>query len=426
MKLEFFVRDLRMTRKGLEPLVGDTSGYYTFTIAFDRAWEGLVKVVVFQNGDQTAQMIYKGESRLPPQVSGAGELYVACHGYRKEGDQVAVLRTLRMVKPVRLRPSGPMEGDTAQIGTPSLYAQVMAAVGQADAIRQELIAARDAGAFIGPPGQPGKDAEVPDALPNPYALSLDIDGVKLEYDGSKAVAAQVRREEPDWGTAMLKRLQEHDQSDTAHGDIRAAIPEKLPNPHPLSLTIGGVSVEYDGSAAVAANVETPTDAGGGVATVNGVGPDEDGNVYADSNYKQCVTLVSDTLTEETAGLKNYEYEIEGHQMDDLLLVKLSYPEKITMMLNVRDQNNNDITMEAPGSAVATLFAIKIANGRYLHAAVHTANTAARLDLPMSLFYGQLNGASGFERPKARGPITRLKLVSTTALAAGTTITIMRM
>lgn len=262
MKLEFFVRDLRMTRKGLEPLVGDTSGYYTFTIAFDRAWEGLVKVVVFQNGDQTAQMIYKGESRLPPQVSGAGELYVACHGYRKEGDQVAVLRTLRMVKPVRLRPSGPMEGDTAQIGTPSLYAQVMAAVGQADAIRQELIAARDAGAFIGPPGQPGKDAEVPDALPNPYALSLDIDGVKLEYDGSRAVAAQVRREEPDWGTAMLKRLQEHDQSDTAHGDIRAAIPEKLPNPHPLSLTIGGVSVEYDGSQAVAANMEASANAGG--------------------------------------------------------------------------------------------------------------------------------------------------------------------
>ncbi len=263
MKLEFFVRDLRMTRKGLEPLVGDTSGYYTFTIAFDRAWDGLVKVVVFQNGDQTAQMIYKGESRLPPQVSGAGELYVACHGYRREGDQVAVLRTLRMVKPVRLRPSGPMEGDTAQIGTPSLYAQVMGAVGQAEAIRQELIEARDSGAFIGPPGQPGKDAEVPEKLPNPYPLSLTINGVEVEYDGSEAVVAQVRLNETNWGTAIMKRLQEHDQSGEANPDIREAIPERLPNPHPLSLTINGVEVEYDGSEAVAAQIAGAVNAGGG-------------------------------------------------------------------------------------------------------------------------------------------------------------------
>lgn len=263
MKLEFFVRDLRMTRKGLEPLVGDTSGYYTFTIAFDRAWDGLVKVVVFQNGDQTAQMIYKGESRLPPQVSGAGELYVACHGYRREGDQVAVLRTLSMVKPVRLRPSGPMEGDTAQIGTPSLYAQVMGAVGQAEAIRQELIEARDSGAFIGPPGQPGKDAEVPEKLPNPYPLSLTINGVEMEYDGSEAVVAQVRLNETNWGTAIMKRLQEHDQSGEAHPDIREAIPERLPNPHPLSLTINGVEVEYDGSKAVAAQIAGTANSGTG-------------------------------------------------------------------------------------------------------------------------------------------------------------------
>lgn len=309
MKLEFFVRDLRMTRKGLEPLVGDTSGYYTFTIAFDRAWDGLVKVVVFQNGDQTAQMIYKGESRLPPQVSGAGELYVACHGYRREGDQVAVLRTLRMVKPVRLRPSGPMEGDTAQIGTPSLYAQVMGAVGQAEAIRQELIEARDSGAFIGPPGQPGRDAEVPEVLPNPYPLYLDIGGATAEYDGSEAIMLKYTPPIDTSGTTMLKMLQEHNESEEAHPDIRNLIPDwakapekptytaaevgadaagaaeaavaahdssgtahqdirdaiptvpaALPNPNKLTFT-GAVSAEYDGSSAVKVNI--PAGGGGG-------------------------------------------------------------------------------------------------------------------------------------------------------------------
>lgn len=155
MRLELFVKNLRVTRKGLAPLVGDTAGYYTFSIAFDGEWDGLVKVVVFQNGSHTAQMIYTGESPLPEQVSIAGDLYVACHGYRQQGDQVAVLRTVRMVKPLRLRASGPMTGEPAEICAPTVYAQVMAAVGQAESIRQELLDAREAGEFDGPPGPEG-------------------------------------------------------------------------------------------------------------------------------------------------------------------------------------------------------------------------------------------------------------------------------
>lgn len=82
MNLEFFVKNKRIARKGLEPLVGDTAGYYTFSVEFDPEWDGLTKVVVFRNGDQTAQLIYTGQSPLPAQVSGRGDLYVACHGYR--------------------------------------------------------------------------------------------------------------------------------------------------------------------------------------------------------------------------------------------------------------------------------------------------------------------------------------------------------
>lgn len=168
MRLELFVRNLRVTRKGLAPLVGDTAGYYTFTLSFDEEWDGLVKVVVFQNGSHTAQMIYTGESPLPEQVSMAGDLYVACHGYRSQGDQVAVLRTVRMVKPLRLRASGPMTGEPAEVCAPTVYAQVMAAVGQTERLRQELETARTAGEFDGPPGPAGPQGPV--GPPGPRGL----------------------------------------------------------------------------------------------------------------------------------------------------------------------------------------------------------------------------------------------------------------
>lgn len=163
MKLELFVQNKRLTAKGLEPLVGDTAGYYTFTVAFDREWDELVKVVVFQNGSRTAQVLYRGEAPLPAQVAVAGDLYVACHGYRRQGDEVAVLRTVRMVKPLRLRSSGPMAGEAAQAYSPSVFEQVMAAVGSANTAaqmaqktRRELEEALHAGAFCGPAGADGK------------------------------------------------------------------------------------------------------------------------------------------------------------------------------------------------------------------------------------------------------------------------------
>lgn len=131
MKLEFFVRRKRITRKGNAPLVGDTAGHYTFSVDFDEEWAGLAKVVVFQNGAHTAQLLYTGETYLPAQVCGRGELYVACHGYKTLGDETAVVRTIRMTRPVRLLGSAPMDGDEAQPYTPTLFEQVVAAAAAA-------------------------------------------------------------------------------------------------------------------------------------------------------------------------------------------------------------------------------------------------------------------------------------------------------
>ena len=154
MNLEFFVRNQKITRKGLTQLVGDTAGFYTFTIDFDEAWDDLVKVVVFRNGTDTAQMIYTGQSPLPAQVSGRGDLYVACHGYRKKGDSVAVLRTIRMTRPVRLLGAAPMAGDSLQQFTPTVFEQVLAAAGdagraaaQAETLTAQLRALWEQGAF---------------------------------------------------------------------------------------------------------------------------------------------------------------------------------------------------------------------------------------------------------------------------------------
>ena len=236
MKLEFYVRYKRLERLGDLPLVGDTGGHYTFTVDFDAEWDGLAKVVVFQNGEHTAQVLYNGETQVPAQVCGRGALYVACHGYRRLGDTAAVVRTLRMSRPLLLHGSEPMAGDEAQPYTPTLFEQVVAAAGEANeaaaaareaaeripagdwedpsqAVEEALRMAKESGEFDGPAGpqgpkgDPGSDAtvtkesidaalgytpaktsDIPTQLPNPNALTIN----GQSYDGSKPVEVEVK------------------------------------------------------------------------------------------------------------------------------------------------------------------------------------------------------------------------------------------
>lgn len=111
-------------------------------------------------------------------------------------------------------------------------------------------------------GEPGSDAEVPETLPNPYPLAGTINGIEFEYDGTSAIVLNAPAPpQPNWGTAMVKMLQEHNESEEAHQDIRDAIPTvpaALPNPNKLTFT-GAVEAEYDGSSAVSVTIP----AGGG-------------------------------------------------------------------------------------------------------------------------------------------------------------------
>ena len=167
MNLAFAVRDRRLTRKGLEPLAADTAGHITFTVDFDAEWTGMVKVVVFENGDQRTELLYTGQAEIPAAVLGAGELYVSVNGYRSQGDTVAIVRTVAMARPVQILPAGAAPAGDPTAYTPTLLEQILAAAGEAgtaaaeaQAVKNELLADKEAGLFTGETGPAGESATI--------------------------------------------------------------------------------------------------------------------------------------------------------------------------------------------------------------------------------------------------------------------------
>jgi len=145
MNLEFFVANRKLTAKGHAALTADTAQCDTFTIDFDREWDGLVKVVTLENGDNTVQVLYTGKTPLPRQVCGRGDLRLLCCGYRSKGDSVAVVRTFPMIRPVRMVGAAAAVADTAQPEAASLYEQLMAAAARAEAAAQAMTRASEGG-----------------------------------------------------------------------------------------------------------------------------------------------------------------------------------------------------------------------------------------------------------------------------------------
>ena len=181
------------------------------------------------------------------------------------------------------------------------------------------------------------------------------------------------------------------------------IPDKLPNPNALTFT-GAVTGSYDGSESV--SVEIPSGGGGG---------------SAEPGYKDATTLFDVTLDETTGGLKNYEYDVSGIEKTDVIIINILFPESYSGTIFVENQGNVRIAAEFPNSAKGMTIGLKVMNGRYMHSCAYSGNIAARTDAPLSLFYGQLSGASGFERPKAPDTITKLKFILSKEFVSGTQI-----
>lgn len=177
------------------------------------------------------------------------------------------------------------------------------------------------------------------------------------------------------------------------------MPEALPNPNALTFT-GAVTGSYDGSETV--TVDIPSDG-------------------ADAGYKDFETLLDVTLDDTTGGLKYYEYDVSGIEKIDIIIINILFPASYTGQIVVKNQSDANLTTEYPSDAKGMAIGLKAMNGRYMHSCVYSANTAARVDMPLSLFYGQLNGGSGFERPKAPDTITKLKFTLSTEFVSGTKI-----
>lgn len=186
-----------------------------------------------------------------------------------------------------------------------------------------------------------------------------------------------------------------------------SIPDKLPNPNALTFT-GAVTGSYDGSEPM--TVEIPSGGSGG---------------SAEPGYKDAITLLNVTLDDETGGLKNYEYDVSGIEKTDVIIINILFPESYSGNISIRNQSGLKLADEFPNGAKGIVVGIKAMNGRYLHSAASSSNVAARIDAPLSLFYGQLNGNSGFERPKANNVITKIKFALSAPFASGTKIRIYR-
>ena len=177
---------------------------------------------------------------------------------------------------------------------------------------------------------------------------------------------------------------------------------KLANPNALTFT-GAVTGSYDGSAPL--SVEIPS--GGGSSTEPG--------------YKDATTLFDVTLDDTTGGLKRYEYDVSGIEKTDVIIINILFPASYTGQIAITNQDNALLAKEFPIDAKGMVIGLKAMNGRYMHSCAYSGNIAKRIDAPLSLFYGQLSGTSGFERPKAPDTITKLEFGLSLEFVSGTRI-----
>lgn len=162
------------------------------------------------------------------------------------------------------------------------------------------------------------------------------------------------------------------------------------------------------------------DAGGALWTMAGSGGGSE-----EAGYKDAVNLLDVTLDDTTGGLKYYEYDVSGIEKTDVVIINILFPASYSGVINIKNQSDVKLTDEFPNGGKGIVVVLKAMNGRYLHSAVSSSNTASRVDAPLSLFYGQINGTSGFERPKAQDAITKIKFGLSAAFAPGTRIRIYR-
>lgn len=106
-------------------------------------------------------------------------------------------------------------------------------------------------------GLTSQSVDIPEKLPNPHALTIQYDNVKTVYDGSSAKSVTIPKVEP---AVEIDPLTIIDGEDRIVYDGKSPksvtlpqipeipkIPDTLPNPNPLTISMDGVDTSYDGS-----------------------------------------------------------------------------------------------------------------------------------------------------------------------------------
>ena len=451
------------------------------SFTFSPDWDGLLKTAVFIAGKESRDVVLTEDTcNIPPEVLVFPGEHLRVGVFGETSDKMLVIPTI-YASAGTIRPGASPSGMSSTPPSPSWPEQVQAIAAEAKEVADSVRSDADAGKFTGTAGTDGgwytpavtqPDAntmrvaftpskkDIPAVEPADitiptgggsgtsgedggyYSPSVDADG-NLSWTASKtgmpAVdGANIKGPKGDTGATGPKGDTGAAGAQGPKGDTGATgatgpagadgksayayaveggytgteeefaaklAQEKFANPNALTFT-GAVTGSYDGSEAV--TVEIPSGGGG-----------------SEAGYKDSLKLLDVTLDDETAGLKNYEYDVSGIEKTDAIIINLLFPESYTAQLSVINQSDHILTKEFPSSAKGMVIGLKAINGRYMHCCVQSANTAARVDMPLSLFYGQISGVSGFERPKAQDTITKIKFALSAAFVSGTRIRIYR-
>ena len=444
-----------------------TSGSIGVTInfVFSPEWDGLLKTVVFDAGEAKIDVVLTSEScEVPPEVLACPGKQLSVGVFGELADKTLVIPTIYAEAGI-IRPGASPSGMSSAPPTPSWPGQVQAIALEAKEAADSVRSDAEAGKFTGPAGEAG-------GFYTPAVTQPDANTMRLSFSPSKEGMPAVENtditlpsggggggsggsgEDGGYYTPAVTQPTENTMQ-VAFTPSKATMPavdgteitlpagpqgtagadgaagadgksayayavdggytgteaefaaklaqEKFANPNSLTFT-GAVTGSYDGSEAL--NVKIPSGGSGG---------------SAEPGYKDATTLFDVTLDDTTGGLKSYEYDVSGIEKTDVIIINILFPESYTGQITIRNQADATLTTEFPASSKGMVIGLKIMNGRYMHSYASSANTSARVDSPLSLFYGQINGASGFERPKAPDTITKLKFILSNAFVSGTRI-----
>ena len=162
--IEFSVINQRIRCESETGIIENSRGLAYASFVFDEEWDGCGLEVLFSNpnynGDPIPQAWTGKPILIPEQVLVDGRLVISCVGVRDAG--AYRIPTYEMTPGVRVYRSGPLVGVVPETVTPSMVEQLMAAAATALAAAEtaqktadDLAAARDAGEFNGPQGEPG-------------------------------------------------------------------------------------------------------------------------------------------------------------------------------------------------------------------------------------------------------------------------------